>query len=623
MMLDNLLAWSLQVLALAGAGTLLPALFRLHDPRWQPRYYQALLALCLLLPALQPWRSEIVPAPATGAADRGGRVMPVRPAPGAPPFSAERIAVAVFAAGLAARSLWLAQGLLRLRKHRRDARSLYPLPDAVQAALQRTGADAVVCLSGGHTGPVTFGLGVPVVLLPESFLALPQPAQFAVACHELLHVRRRDWPQHMLEEIVSIALWFHPAVWWLVSRIRLAREQAVDHQVVQLTQARDPYVDALLALSGARPPLDLAPAPLFLRRRHLVARIASLVKEVSMSRRRLVSSYISMGAALAGAAWMCSALFPLRALPQVRADPGPQRVREAMPRGAAADDAGVTVDTGGPILHRVGLAYPVEARRGRTGGAVVLELTLDAQGSVTDARALSGPEQLRRSALESALQWHYAPAAGSRVQATFEFRPPAIFPPPPPPPPPASGALEKIDLSQLPEPLRTALAPRLARFEGGPYSPEVMREIREIVAAVDPHLSFIRLSQSGQAASYVLTLFPPGQEPRAAGDAFPPAPDGVMRIGVGGNVQAEKIENKVQPEYPALARQARLQGTVRFNVLLNTDGAIKNLQVVSGHPLLVQSAYDAVKQWTWKPTLLNGNAVEVVTVVDVNYTLSQ
>ena len=61
--------------------------------------------------------------------------------------------------------------------------------------------------------------------------------------------------------------WFHPAIWWLLGEIQLAREQAVDREVIEMTQASEEYVDALLAIAGARPQLDLAPAPLFLRKR--------------------------------------------------------------------------------------------------------------------------------------------------------------------------------------------------------------------------------------------------------------------------------------------------------------------------------------------------------------------
>jgi len=96
-----------------------------------------------------------------------------------------------------------------------------------------------------------------------------------------------------------------------------------------------------------------------------------------------------------------------------------------------------------------------------------------------------------------------------------------------------------------------------------------------------------------------------------------------QRIRVGGNVQAANLIRKVQPVYPPLAKQARIQGTVRFTAIIGKDGTIQNLQLVSGHPLLLEAARSAVSQWQYKPTLLNGEPVEVVTQIDVNFTLSQ
>lgn len=102
-----------------------------------------------------------------------------------------------------------------------------------------------------------------------------------------------------------------------------------------------------------------------------------------------------------------------------------------------------------------------------------------------------------------------------------------------------------------------------------------------------------------------------------------PAPEpGVMRITVGGHVQRAKLKREVKPEYPALARQARIQGTVRFSVLLATDGTVKHITLLGGHPLLVQPATEAVKQWVFNTTLLNGEPVEVITEVDLNFTMS-
>jgi protein TonB len=91
---------------------------------------------------------------------------------------------------------------------------------------------------------------------------------------------------------------------------------------------------------------------------------------------------------------------------------------------------------------------------------------------------------------------------------------------------------------------------------------------------------------------------------------------------VGGNVQSAKLVRQPKPVYPPLAKQARIQGTVKFQAIIGKDGTIQNLQLISGHPLLVPSATEAVKQWVYQPTLLNGEPVEVVTQIDVNFTLS-
>ena len=80
---------------------------------------------------------------------------------------------------------------------------------------------------------------------------------------------------------------------------------------------------------------------------------------------------------------------------------------------------------------------------------------------------------------------------------------------------------------------------------------------------------------------------------------------------------------KVIPAYPPLARQARVSGTVQLIGVIAKDGTIQQLQVVGGHPLLVKAALDAVRQWIYRPTLLNGQAVEVIAPIDVIFTLGQ
>ncbi len=132
---------------------------------------------------------------------------------------------------------------------------------------------------------------------------------------------------------------------------------------------------------------------------------------------------------------------------------------------------------------------------------------------------------------------------------------------------------------------------------------------------------------------------PPGTRPTAvagiidhAPNSFaapPPPPPGYgqrspempKQIRVGGNVQAAKLIEKPEPVYPPLAQQARIQGVVRYTAVVGRDGTVLNLTLVSGHPLLVPSATEAVRRYRYQTTLLNGEPVEVVTQVDVNFTL--
>ena len=79
---------------------------------------------------------------------------------------------------------------------------------------------------------------------------------------------------------------------------------------------------------------------------------------------------------------------------------------------------------------------------------------------------------------------------------------------------------------------------------------------------------------------------------------------------------------RIQPQYPPLARQARVQGIVVLHATISRDGKIENLQIISGHPLLVKSAMDAVLQWRYRPYYLNNEPVEVETQVTVNFTLA-
>lgn len=113
------------------------------------------------------------------------------------------------------------------------------------------------------------------------------------------------------------------------------------------------------------------------------------------------------------------------------------------------------------------------------------------------------------------------------------------------------------------------------------------------------------------AIALVLAIFAGGTE----------AQDGPKRVRIGGDVQQAKLVKNSAPVYPILAKRARIEGTVRLQVIVAKDGTVQKVEVMSGHAVLAQSAVEAVQKWRYKPTEMNGEAVEVVTSIDIVFKL--
>jgi periplasmic protein TonB len=190
---------------------------------------------------------------------------------------------------------------------------------------------------------------------------------------------------------------------------------------------------------------------------------------------------------------------------------------------------------------------------------------------------------------------------------TFLVAPP---PPPPPPPPPAAAPVvvkkiqSELDNGQLRTP--TAIPKKIQMIkEDEPPSTGVAGVVGGVPGGVPG-------GSMGGVLGGVLSSTPVAI-PKAATP---------QRVRVSQGVSAGLLIHKVQPSYPPLARQARIQGIVVLQAVIGKDGAIQNLHVVSGHPMLTGAALDAVKQWRYKPYFLNGEPVEVETTINVNFTLA-
>jgi periplasmic protein TonB len=180
-------------------------------------------------------------------------------------------------------------------------------------------------------------------------------------------------------------------------------------------------------------------------------------------------------------------------------------------------------------------------------------------------------------------------------------------PPPPPPPPPAAVRIVKqvqtdIVNGQLRTPTKIPKKVEMIKEEEAP--PPMMAGVVGGVPGGIPGGSMGGV-MGGIVGSTALI-------PKVA----------VQRIRVSSGVTQGLVVHRVEPTYPPIAKAAHVQGTVILAAVIGKDGTIQNLHVVSGHPLLQGAAMDAVKQWKYRPYILNGEPVEVDTQVVVNFTLA-
>ena len=204
----------------------------------------------------------------------------------------------------------------------------------------------------------------------------------------------------------------------------------------------------------------------------------------------------------------------------------------------------------------------------------------------------------------------YTEALPKQQLMTFLVAPP---PPPPPPPPPAAVPIKVV--KQIQSDLQNGQLRTPTKI------PEKVQMIKE-EEAPPPVMA------SGGVVGGVPGGIPGGQMGGVIGGIISSTPVAVpkvatpQRVRVSQGVSSGLLIKKVQPAYPPLARQARIQGQVLLQAQISKDGSIENLSLISGHPMLAPAAIEAVKQWRYKPYMLNGEPVAVDTQVVVNFTLS-
>jgi len=192
-------------------------------------------------------------------------------------------------------------------------------------------------------------------------------------------------------------------------------------------------------------------------------------------------------------------------------------------------------------------------------------------------------------------------------------------PPPPPPPPPAASTPPAVKVvrvtsnianGRLRTPSRIPAKVQMIKEEDD--APPAVATTGGVVGGVPGGIP------GGQLGGVIGGIISSSSSPAAVPTLPKPVPT-VQRVRVSAGVTNGRLIYRVEPTYPPVAQQAHIQGAVVLAALIDRGGNIQSLQVVSGHPLLVRAAIDAVKQWRYQPLLVNGQPIEVETTVTVNF----
>jgi TonB family protein len=604
--LDNLIAFLLQSSAVVAVALTALWILRIDAPGVRYGALRATLALVLALPFVQP---RVSPAPALLSPfalqdESGMQPVPRGGAPIAPAaagtttqpaaFWASGLAM-VLLAGVIGRFLWLSAGLWRLQRLRRLGETA---AGEEHADLQKViGTRAELRYVAGLGQPLTFGFRHPVVLLPDSLRSLAPAIQRAVVAHELWHVRRLDWPWMVAEEAIRSAFWFHPAMWMLLSRIQIAREETVDDLAILTTGSRRSYLDALLAFADARPIFAVAA---FARRRHLLHRMLTISKENVMSSKRLVTSGAVLLVALAATAWSAAAAFPLTGDQNPPRDPRPAPTLQAemvfVPASEADMEELIRREPKNPAHYRALAQFYLKAGN------------FDRAIGTLEALAQADPSNAQHHHQVAVFYWEKAfrDSTLSPDQKIVHI---------------LSGiAAADRALGIDPDYVEALIYKNILLRLQATHVTDIPQQ-RQLMAEADTlRTRAVELSKQRGA-------MPAGpRDPNAPPPPPPPPPpfgplDGVMPVQIGGAIPPPMKIRDVRPAYPIEAQATGLSGVVVVELLIDAEGRVRSARPVRSAPAFDEAALGAVRQWQFKPTVIDGVARPVIMTVTVNFTL--
>jgi TonB family protein len=589
---------------------------------------------------------------------------------------------------------------------------------------------------GANPGPLTFGALRKTILLPATVNEWSVDRRRLVLAHELAHVKRDDGLGQLLCQVVCTVYWFNPLIWYAVRQLGIERERACDDYVlVGLGGSAPDYADHLLQIARGLNGGFVRLAASMAHPSQLKLRVLSIldprIRRRQMTRFTMavllsLTAVVTLGlgsiqVARLSAMPLPAVFLPLH-LPVPVAPPSQTVVRPAQ---TVRQEPGFVVD-------RLPITYPTEAKQKRIEGTVIVELNFNSNGEIVDSRVLSGPEELRQAAIQTALYNNYAIGSARSLQVMVDFkiasagtgeisgntttpsrgplpgvtvtatntetgigvvsvtnevgayrfsglRPgtyrltarlngfqdqsynppigdsqqvrlnfsmqaggtggsrvwsiPSISPISLPDQFP-DGMVQNLVLIGLPQPALAEMSDKLQNVKGQKMTTALLAQVRASIKETswgDKPAGFVVSSRtdgtvdllikfSARAEAIVVEVLSNGVVNNAgkrtpALDDAQPSPGQVRFAG--------NLIQEVRPVYPEQAKDSKIQGVVVLEVDVAANGRVSDASVVTGHPVLIPPALDAVRQWVYKPTLLAGQPVEAVSTVTFNFALLQ
>jgi TonB family protein len=456
--------------------------------------------------------------------------------------------------------------------------------------------------------PAVLGHFRPLILVPAGLLAGLPPAQMeAILLHELAHIRRHDYLLNVLQRLAEGLFFYHPCIWWISRVMRVERENCCDDLALSISGDAHEYAGALAALEQHRQ--AVAEPAVAATGGNMVKRIRRVLYPAKSN-----TPWVSF---LAAALLILAAAAALAARPPQSLEPGSPDVQSQKPGEAAKKLNRYSKWLNEDVVYIINddekaafLALPTDEERDN----FIERFWEKRNPSPGAAENEFKEEHYRRIAYANEHFQTTIPGWRTpRGQLYIVYGPPDNIESHPEGTPRVygSGPAEVWTYNHLP-PDGESVSFTVASLKSGGevvLTPGTRSYLRNPVSLPTP-------SVVGRVAAASPSEGAPDSRRETSHDAAP-----VQRIRISAGVADGMVVEKVPPVYPEIAQQARIQGDVVLRAVIGPDGAVQNLQLVSGHPVLAPAAMEAVRQWRYQPYLLNGSPVEVETVVSIPFSL--